>query len=74
MGKFGLLLLGCFFVTMAFVPLVSWGVTMAIVNLDASNATKLIMPGMKQLVSFNLLYTLELAAGLFCIKKGLSCG
>ena len=71
MGRFGLLVIGCFLVTMAFVPLVSWGVTIAIVNLDTSDATKLIMPGISQLISFNLIYTLELALGLFCIKKGL---
>ena len=69
MLKFCLLCLGCFLVTMAFVPLVSWGVTIAIVNLDSSNGQKLIMPGMTQLISFNVLYTLELALGLWCIRK-----
>ena len=71
MGRFGLLFLGCFLVTMAFVPLVSWGVTLAIVNFDSSDGIKLSMPGISQLVSLNLIYTLELALGLFCIKKGL---
>lgn len=67
--KFGLLFLGCFLVTMTFVPLIMWGSMFALVNFYPS--IKLALPSMAQLVGYNLLYSLELALGLLCIRKAL---
>ena len=65
--KFLLLLLGCLLLTMAFVPLVQWGVFSALVNFHQTK--ELNMPTMVSLIGYNLVYTFELATGILCIKK-----
>lgn len=67
--RFGLLFLGCFLLTMAFVPLVTWATVSALVNFYPT--VKVAVPSMDQLVSYNLLYSAELALGLLCIRKAL---
>ncbi|MBI2062148.1 MAG: hypothetical protein HYT64_00420 [Candidatus Yanofskybacteria bacterium] len=71
MFKFGLLVLGCFFVGAAVVPLVMWGVTGALVNFYPNEASKIAIPSMMNLILYSLIYSLELAVGLVCIKKAL---
>ncbi len=71
MLKFGLLFLGCFFVEAAIVPLIMWGVTGALVNFYPNEVAKIAIPSMVNLVIYDLLYSLELAVGLICIKKAL---
>ena len=67
--RFAILLLGCFLVTMAFTPLIMWAVFSALVNFYPT--VKVFLPPMSQLIGYNVLYSLELAFGLVCIRKAL---
>ena len=68
--KFALLFLGCFLLTTALVPLIMWANLSALVNFNQKAMVE-VMPQMASLIARNLLYSLEMALGLWFIKKAL---
>ena len=70
--KKALLVAGCFLLQGAVIPMIMWGVTAGLANFYPVEATKLNLPTMTQLMTYSVIYSVELAAGLLLIKKGLS--